>query len=128
MSNMDEENLKHVKSIAEELEKIASREYYKIDGECVDKDSIDDDDENDYEEYTIWDYFADCLDIEYVVHADKTYKGVRVMITCGGPNIYVNTMTNKVELYWWSDEASYPISKRVADEIDTYFEDLYNCC
>lgn len=125
-SNMEDENLRHVKSIAEELEKIARGECYKIDGEVVDKDEVEDDE--DHDEYTLWDYFEDALDIEYIIHRDKSYKGVRIMITCGGPNIYVSTMTNKVELYWWSDKASYPISKKVADEIDAYFEELYNCC
>ena len=48
------------------------------------------------------------------------------MITCGGPNIYINTNNKRVELYWWGDTAYAALSDRAVDAIDAYFEDGYN--
>lgn len=107
----DYENREHCRRIAEELENIVDGKIYDDDGEQV----------------TLWDYFADCLDIEYRINAQKEYKSVQVMIAFGGPNIYIDTASGNVELYWWTDRASYLLRSDVIKEIDTIFEDYYNC-
>ena len=147
---MMNENQEQCKYIADDLEKVASGEYFLYDGELfpIDTEEFSDingckyDDENelyimpDGEElcerdvYPVswFDWLGDNeYDIEYTVGGDKEYRGVRIMIACGGPNIYINTKSGDVELYWWNERASYPMSRSVIDMIDSIYEEIYNC-
>ena len=97
----DEENRRHCESIASELDDIASGRLY-ICPECGEWTEAEEDADGeircahcgeiidpDYcEQVTIYDYFNDCFDIEYTINSEGEYKGVRVMVACGGPNIY----------------------------------------
>lgn len=74
----------------------------------------------------IGDYFEDVLDIEYIVGSDKEYRHVCLLVAYGGPNIYINTRTRQVELYWWNESATCGILRDTAIEIDEYFEEIYN--
>lgn len=50
------------------------------------------------------DYLSDILDIEFIVANNrKDCLGARILVTFGGPNIWINTRTNQVEGYWWSE-------------------------
>ncbi len=139
----DNENRERCKRIAEEVEAYAEGRVYKC-PHCGEFYSIDDADETedghicpacgeeieegDAEQASLYDYFDDVYDIEYRISGRKEYRSVCIMISCGGPNIYIDTRTKQVELYWWGDRASYPIRYDTVDEIDNYFEDYYNCC
>lgn len=84
--------------------------------------------ENELETVSIYDFFdGDIYDIEYRVDSDRQYRSVSIMVACGGPNIYIDTRKKAVLLYWWTDFAEYPLSSTVCDEIDNYFEELFNC-
>ena len=111
-----------------ECDELVSKPY--MEGEGVELDcgcKIDIDDLDDLDEVTIWDYFRDnALDIEYTINSDLSYKAARVLIACGGPNIYINTNNRRVELYWWNESAEATLSGRAVDAIDEYFEDEYN--
>ena len=84
-------------------------------------------DSNDFDQLSLYDYFDDCYDIEYRVGSDKQLRSVCIMVACGGPNIYIDTGSKRVELYWWGDRAYYPIKSDVCDEIDSVFEEIFNC-
>nr|DAV24635.1 MAG TPA: TFIIB zinc-binding [Caudoviricetes sp.] len=138
----DYDNTAHCISIADELDAFASGDVIRCpecgeivslpyeEGEGVELDcgcKIDIDDLDDLDEVNIYDYFEDHIyDIEYTIGGDFDYRGVCVMITCGGPNIYINTNNKRVELYWWGDTAYAALSDRAVDAIDAYFEDGYN--
>lgn len=84
--------------------------------------------ENELEAVSIYDYFdGDIFDIEYRVDSNKEYRSVRVMIACGGPNIYIDTKQRAVVLHWWSEYADYMLTSSACDEIDAFFEELFNC-
>jgi len=83
-------------------------------------------DEETGEALSLYDYFDDVLDYDFVINSNKEYKAVRVAITLGGPNIYINTFTKKLELYWWTEQAELPIDGNLCEEIDQIFEDIYN--
>lgn len=123
------ENLEHVKMIAEELEDVAAGKMRKTkDGEYVTvEDEADDDLYEDCEVVSMLEFFKDCLDIDYLVNSEKEYKGVRILVTFGGPNIYVSTISCQVELYWWGDVAKFPLTNEVVKAIDEEFEEYYNC-
>ena len=147
---MNNENYEHCKAIADDLEKVASGGYFLYDGELfpIDTDDFSKtdgckyDDENelyimpDGEELfagdvypvDVLEWLGDVYDIEYTIGREKDYRGVRLMVACGGPNIYINTKSGDVELYWWNESARYPMSSDVINVIDSIYEELfYNC-
>lgn len=138
----DYDNTAHCIEIANELDALASSSMIRCpecgeivslpyeEGEGVELDcgcKVDIDDLDDLDEVSMHDYFEDRIyDIGYTISDDFDYRGVRVMIACGGPNIYIDTNTCRVELYWGSSKAYAYIEYRTRDAIDAYFEDMYN--
>lgn len=147
------ENRKYCESIAKNLKSYYDGEMYRCpecgeifdlynDGEYETADTAADgiekatcpscgyvsENTNEFEQLSLWDCFGDDVyDIEYRIGSDKEYRSVRIMVACGGPNIYINTATKQVELYWWNEHESYPIGYDVCDEIDAIFEEYYKC-
>lgn len=136
------ENRNRCKRIAEDIEAYANGLIYR----CPECDEILELPENvgdkyccphcktvsaidDLERQSLYDYFSDCLDIEYRVsgRGSDDYRSVCIMVACGGPNIYVDTASKQVELYWWTDRASYPLSYSACDEIDEWAEEYWRC-
>ena len=147
---MNDKNYEQCKAIAEELENVASGDYFMYEGELypIETDGGSEvegcryGDENelyimpDGEEICESDvYPVDVLewlgngvyDVEYTIGSNKEYRGVRLMIACGGPNIYINTRSGDVELYWWGESACYPMSSDVVDMIDSIYEEMFAC-
>lgn len=133
---MSEENWEHCKNIADELEELVNGDFVNVDGEAVEVQEDEDGndyvivdgekvDADDYDTYTLYDYFNDVFDIRYTVDSDLDYSGVRVMVACGGPNIYIDTVQRKVMLYWWTDYAEYDLASEVVEEIDAVFSEFY---
>ena len=136
------ENRERCRKIAKELEAYANGEIYRCpecgqhcnveeeeneNGETIYKCSCGCISEYEPEQMSLYDWAEDILDIEYRCGSDKAYRSVCVMVTYGGPNIYVDTATKQVELYWWGDRASYPISYDAADALDDWAEEYWNC-
>lgn len=117
---------------------IIDRVLYCEDGEatncnCIGKEDFDAmydtiDDINELSVMAIADYFIfnDVYNIEWTLYQDLSYKGVSVMVAWGGPNIWIDTMKSAVCIYWGFEEEKYPLESGVVDEIDAYFEELYN--
>ena len=74
---------------------------------------------------TGYDYLDDVLDIKYIVGSDGTYYGAEIMVTFGGPNIYVDTRDNTVYGYWGSDRAQWGFLDEIG--LDDACEELYQC-
>lgn len=114
----DERNRSTCKHIADQLELISDGcLYVDEDGEEHDASDLDEVPEG-WEQVTMYDYFADVYNERYVLDGNMEYIAVRLMIACGGPNIWVDTETGSVELYWWGDRASYPLTSSTVAEID----------
>jgi hypothetical protein len=82
----------------------------------------------DYEQLSIYDYLEDCLDIEYRVSSRHELRSVQIMVACGGPNIYIDSGSGRVELYWWGDRADYPLSNDCINALDEWAEEYFNLC
>ena len=149
------ENMEMVQGIVEDLEVYASGDYFlhngelfpidiwdfssKVDCEIRKEDTLcgeytyyimpDGEEilEDDVEPASLFDYFNDMLDIDYVVDREKHFKGVRIMVTCGGPNIFIDSYRGIVELFWWTEHASAEIPADLCDEINDIFRDYYYC-
>lgn len=109
----NEEYFEYCKRVAEELEQY-------INGEITDEETG--------EELSLYDYFEDVLDFEFIINSDLTYKAVKVYVTLGGPTVWIDTYTACVELRWGSDYASHYLLSDTVNAIDEYFEEYYNSC
>jgi len=77
------------------------------------------------EEEDISDWLNDALDIQYIVNQKKEYLGARILVTFGGPNIWVDTQYNKVEGYWGTDTEVWSYEDNLG--IDAICQDLFEC-
>ena len=67
------------------------------------------------------------LNIEYIVDAEKAYKHVRLMMTSGGPSVYLHTDTKEVHLHWTGNHYSIVIDSDICEAIDKHFQEIYKC-
>ena len=106
LSKTDEMLIKQVENAAKEIEELAS---------------------GDYEELA--EYFEDVCDVEIKIGGDFKYRGVEIQVAFGGPNIYLNTATKKIEGYWGLGNSFYTtIDEKACNAVDSYFEDYYETC
>lgn len=82
---------------------------------------------DDGEEMTLFDYIADILDVEYTLSSTFELIGVRLWVTLGGPNIYIDTRAGEVVGHWGSDCARAWVPSEICNELTSYFEEYYNC-
>jgi hypothetical protein len=74
-------------------------------------------------DYDIFNYFEDALDFEYLIDSHGQYRGARVLVAFGGPNIWINTRTNEVEGAWWQDSCR--VSFNDAIGLDDALRDIF---
>lgn len=105
-----------VDRIADTLEIIKDNDFYEFE------------DEND--ENGRW-YFEDIYNTDYIWRLGYGLMGVRVMIACGGPNIWVDTFEQTVHGYWGGNEAIAYLTGDCCEKIENSFgwdaaERIYN--
>ena len=136
------ENREHCKRIALELEACANGDLYKCPncGEVLRFSDLQPDppnglycclnclasfDEGELETFDLFDFFHDAFDIEYRVGSDKEYRSVRIMVAFGGPNIYIDTRSKAVELNWWTEHESFPLSLDAVEAVDEWASEAW---
>ena len=77
------------------------------------------------EELTAYDYLEDVLDIRYTVNSAREYLGARILVGYGGPNVWIDTNTNALEVYWGQTATRYLPSEFI-DALDTALEELWD--
>lgn len=135
----EHENWLHCKRISDELDKYVSGnvarcpycgEEHDISAavgkyKCPDCGEVAEVD--DWDECGIYDYLDDILDIDFTINSRKEYKACRILVAYGGPNIYIDTLSGAVELYWWTDRTKYYLDGDTINAIDEWAEEYYNC-
>lgn len=83
--------------------------------------------EEEFEEAnTAWAWLSGVLDIEWIVSSDrKTFLGASLLVSFGGPNIWVNTRSGRVDGSWWGESASAPLIND--NELQQACEELFGC-
>ena len=89
-----------------------------------DEDDDDDDDDDDDEDENPYD---DVLDFTHRIGSNGEVKSVELLVTYGGPNIYVDTSDNKVKGYWGGKYAESSINMYASQEITDLWEEIYQC-
>jgi len=79
----------------------------------------------DGEPYTAMDYVSEALDIEYYIGSDGEYRGARLLVTFGGPNIWVDVKTNRVEGPCWGE--SYSCTFYDSMDLNSTCRELWEC-
>lgn len=89
----DQRLMDHLQGVADQLAvpfgEWSTEEYPPLDGE----------------EFTAWDYLDDVLDITYRVRRNRELIGAELLLTYGGPNIYLDTGSMSLRGYWWGNSA-----------------------
>lgn len=142
---MKKENYEHCRSIIETMEAYYKGVMYSYENEAYNTDGLEitENEEgeegyiiegefvsvDDMDQLSLYNYFSDgdIYDIKYTVDGNKEYCGVRLMVACGGPNIYINTVSGDVELCWWGDDAWASMGSDLRNAIDEIWEEFYNC-
>lgn len=119
---VDFENREHCHSIAQECDDYANGLYYRC-SYCGEVFKMPDDvgdwfrcpscheyNSPDYfEQLSIFDYLDDPLDWDFKINRFKEYSGISICVGWGGPNIYIDTNSQQVELYWGGSHESWPL-------------------
>ena len=142
---MKEENYQHCLQIARELEAIADGDVCKC-PHCFEnfrfsdaEETFDEDGkpvytcthcgektrEDELGQITMYDYFANTYDMEYVITSDKEYKGVKIWVAVGGPSVWIDTTDKTVKLAWWGERAQADLYSDACAKIDEYGEEMY---
>ena len=77
-----------------------------------------------YNEGTLYEYLDNCLEIEYTKNLAGDLKGVRILAVFGGPNIYINTGTGKIEGYAPGEYDEVRLTPEVGEEIEEIIMDI----
>lgn len=83
--------------------------------------------EEDGEEKTLFDYLSDILDFEITINSQMEFSSCKVWIALGGPNVWIDTAERELKLAWGSERENLYLDYEICDEIDSYFEEIYNC-
>ena len=74
---------------------------------------------DDGEKMSLYDYVADALDFEVILTSMKTVKSIRLYVTLGGPTCYVDTELHAVVCAWGADRAEYALDWDACDELES---------
>jgi len=73
-----------------------------------------------------FDYIADVLDINWILDSNREFKGARLLVAFGGPNIWIDTSKQTVEGHWWGESFTSSYSRDEMD-IEGACSELFNC-
>ena len=71
------------------------------------------------------DFMEDVYNIEWITHQDHRYKGARLLVAGGGPNIWVNLVDGTVDGYWGFDKVKHGFVDNIG--LDDYLEEMHGC-
>ena len=76
------------------------------------------------EPLTAHDYMEDVLDVEVTRSLSGDYRGARLMIGAGGPNVWIDTRRGVLEVSWWSKPVTVQLPPEFTDALDEAVEEL----
>lgn len=133
IAERNEEHRQYLLGIAHTIRDISEGTLYELDGEYITEGEMislieaGENEEDDFEPVTIFDYLADVLDVTYYTTGrNGEYKGVRLLLACGGPNVYLDTYRRTLELYWWNESATVDLLPNEAEEVDSMWSEMYD--
>lgn len=101
---MEKECRAYAKRVAEEIEAIYN--------------GTTEEENDDGEKMSLYDYVADALDFSAVVSSQKTIESIRLYVTLGGPTCYVDTEMHAVVCAWGGYREEYALDWDACDELE----------
>jgi hypothetical protein len=115
------------KSYADNITNLINGEAVLVDGEIVDASEVDDDtDAEVVEGIEAFCEYYDIYNVRYVVGGDLEFIGAAYMIACGGPNVWIDTLESRVEVYWGFEQGTADLPRDINAEIEEMAEMEYN--
>lgn len=74
-----------------------------------------------------WEYLIDALDVEVTRSLNGDYRGARILLTFGGPNIWLDTAERELQGAWGGKRVNMHVPYEVCAEIDEAVEELAGC-
>lgn len=102
---MKKECREYAQSVAEEIEAIYN--------------GTTEEENNDGEKMSLYDYVADALDFSVIVSSRKEVEYIRLYVTLGGPTCYVDTELHAVVCAWGGDREEFPIDWDICKELES---------
>lgn len=109
---------KYCERIREELERLYESDFTDEERERMEEEG---------EAVDLYSYFDDTLDVEYTLDSQFRLIGVKVWVTLGGPNVWIDTREQAVKGAWGSDREEVYIDSDICAAIDEIFDGIYNC-
>ena len=78
------------------------------------------------EQITISDYSENISNYDYLIDSKFNYLGVKIYLIISNSNIWVDTQKQSLFLHWDGKKEKYMLSGDACDEIDDYFNEIYN--
>lgn len=88
------------------------------DGECRDQDG---------NPTSPWEYVCDALDVEVTRSLNGDYRGARILLTFGGPNVWLDTADRELQGSWGGKRVNMHVPYEVCELIDDAIEELADC-
>ena len=65
------------------------------------------------------------LEMTFFMSGAGEYRGAEILMTFGGPTIWIDTRKRTVEGRWGSKEVSVPVSPKMVEKLDDYCEQQF---
>ena len=116
----DKTQTKHILGGTKKIEK-ECREYAKRVAAEIEAiyNGTTEEENDDGEKMSLYDYVADALDFSAIVSSQKTILSVRLYVTLGGPTCYVDTELRSVVCAWGGDREEFPLDWDACDELES---------
>lgn len=69
----------------------------------------------------------EALDIKFFSRSPRELLGAEIAVTLGGPNIYIDTYRQQVQVYWSGDSYITSLGDDITEELNNVLEELYFC-
>lgn len=79
----------------------------------------------DGEELSASDYLADVLDVQYIVDSERRYVSGRVLVTYGGPTVWINLLDREMVVTWGSDTEHRNLPTAFVDGLDAVLAEYW---
>lgn len=129
MTTINDELREHCKGIANEIEAFVTGSFVRCDecGEAIEYDAekcpecgcevCTPEDLTVYDWFESREIFGERVELDFC-GSEPMYCGVRLLVACGGPNIWVDTVSGEVRGYWGGDEARVWLDRDACDALD----------
>ena len=129
MTDTKEMQREQVYRISEELDAVNEGRAYYTDDDPYEIQYLEEgyfEIPEDAEQAGFGEYFDETYNEHFVIDRTGELHGVRLMVACGGPNVWVDTYNREVVSYWGSDTERYPLSSSTSEAINDWAREVFD--